>query len=94
MERTLKQQAVISIVVPVYNEEESISPLYDKIIAACSRLRRPYEIIFVDDGSCDRTFQLLKEVHARDKAVRWCASGKTTAKPPLWPPVSAKPKAS
>jgi glycosyltransferase involved in cell wall biosynthesis len=70
MERTLKQQAVISIVVPVYNEEESISPLYDKIIAACSRLRRPYEIIFVDDGSRDRSFQLLKEVHARDKAVK------------------------
>jgi len=66
----MRHDAGISIVVPVYNEEESILPLYDKIRDACSRLGRSYEIVFVDDGSRDRTFEILKSIHERDDSVK------------------------
>lgn len=60
----------LSIVIPVYNEEESVRPLYRKILEACESLRVPYEIIFVDDGSCDRTFEVLEALHRADQRVK------------------------
>jgi glycosyltransferase involved in cell wall biosynthesis len=60
----------ISVVVPVYNEEESLGPLYDKIRDACQSIATRYEIIFVDDGSEDRTFALLKNVRRLDASVK------------------------
>jgi glycosyltransferase involved in cell wall biosynthesis len=59
----------ISIVVPVYNEEESIPHLYDRLTDALSRLGHPYEVIAVDDGSRDRSFDLLRQIAQRDR--RW-----------------------
>jgi glycosyltransferase involved in cell wall biosynthesis len=70
VEKPLKKPPAVSIVVPVYNEEESVQPLYEKIRDACSRLARPYEIVFVDDGSRDRTFEILKCIHGDDDAVK------------------------
>ena len=66
----MKEKPAISIVVPVYNEEESVRPLYEKIREACDRLAQSYEIVFVDDGSRDRTFEILKSIHARDDSVK------------------------
>ncbi|MGZ5545244.1 MAG: glycosyltransferase family 2 protein, partial [Limisphaerales bacterium] len=60
----------ISIVVPVYNEEESITPLYEKLTAALVQQTRPYEIIFVNDGSSDRSFEILSAIAAKDKMVK------------------------
>jgi glycosyltransferase involved in cell wall biosynthesis len=57
-------------VVPLYNEEESILALYAKIREACETLGTSYEILFVDDGSRDATFQLLEELHRQDVRVR------------------------
>ncbi len=45
----------ISVVVPLYNEEGNASALHQKIVDACEKLHKNYEIIFVDDGSCDGT---------------------------------------
>jgi glycosyltransferase involved in cell wall biosynthesis len=63
------QAPYISVVVPVYNEEESIPYLYERLSAALERLGRPYEVLAIDDGSRDRSFALLKELAARDE--RW-----------------------
>ena len=58
--------AFVSIVVPVYNEEESIPMLYQRLTAALTALGHPYEIIAVDDGSRDRSFLLLKQIAEAD----------------------------
>ena len=63
----------ISIVVPIHNEEPSILPLYDRLTAVMEKVRKPYEIIFVDDASVDRSFDLLAnlvETDGRLKVIR------------------------
>ena len=60
----------LSVVVPVYNEDNNIDPLYREIGSALSSLTKTYEIVFVDDGSNDNTFQVLKEIQERDKRVK------------------------
>jgi glycosyltransferase involved in cell wall biosynthesis len=50
---------MLSIVIPVHNEERSILPLYDRLTAVMEQVKRPYEILFVDDASNDRSFDLL-----------------------------------
>ncbi|MGG7667892.1 undecaprenyl-phosphate 4-deoxy-4-formamido-L-arabinose transferase [Yersinia sp. J1] len=49
----------VSIVIPVYNEQESLPALLERTSAACQLLRQPYEIIFVDDGSSDNSAEML-----------------------------------
>ncbi len=64
---------MLSIVIPIHNEEPSILPLYDRLTAVLEPLGRPYEIIFVDDASTDRSFELLAnlvETDARLKVIR------------------------
>ena len=60
----------LSIVVPVYNEEKNLLPLHAEITAACRSLKRTYEIILVDDGSRDGSFQVLRGIQASDSRVR------------------------
>ena len=60
----------ISVVAPVYNEEQSLRPLYVALTAALERLGQSYEIIFVDDGSRDGSFATLKALHAEDSRIR------------------------
>ena len=57
---------VLSIVIPIHNEEPSILPLYDRLTAVLEQLKRPYEILFVDDASSDRTFELLANLVETD----------------------------
>ena len=74
---------MVSIVIPVYNEEESVLPLYQSVCRACELLREPYEVIFVDDGSRDKTFDILKGIHDHDGRVKVLSfrknSGQTAA---------------
>ncbi|MGL4650516.1 MAG: glycosyltransferase family 2 protein, partial [Caldilineaceae bacterium] len=56
----------ISIVIPLFNEEESIPHLYDGLVAAMANYGQPAEVIIVDDGSRDNSFGLLRDVAARD----------------------------
>ncbi len=60
----------LSIVIPVYNEEDNIGPLVARITEAMSRWEGNVEMLFVDDGSSDRTLDLLKEAQARDPRIR------------------------
>lgn len=60
----------LSIVIPVFNEQENIGPLYLQLKEALEGLGRSYEIIVVDDGSADRSFALLKELHERDEHLK------------------------
>lgn len=66
MSETIK----FSIVVPVYNEEHVIGEMYGRLHAVMEGLGQPYEIIFVNDGSSDRTFPILSELCERDVNVR------------------------
>ena len=64
---------MLSIVVPIHNEEPAILPLYDKLTFVLDKLRKPYEMIFIDDASTDRSFELLSnlcETDARLKIIR------------------------
>jgi len=60
----------LSVVVPIYNEEESISRLYASIRAACESVEQYYEIIFIDDGSQDGSFSKLAGLHEDDSRVK------------------------
>lgn len=60
----------LSIIIPAYNEEENIRELYKEIIHACEKLEKPYEILFIDDGSKDNTFQIMKELNRKDHKVK------------------------
>jgi undecaprenyl-phosphate 4-deoxy-4-formamido-L-arabinose transferase len=51
----------LSVVIPVYNEEAGLQRLFDRLYPALDRLGRSYEVIFVDDGSRDRSSALLKD---------------------------------
>jgi glycosyltransferase involved in cell wall biosynthesis len=57
---------MLSIVIPIHNEEPSILPLYDRLTAVLERLKRPYEVLFVDDASSDRSFELLANLVETD----------------------------
>src|SRR5947209_9431129 len=61
---------MLSIVVPVHNEERSILPLYDRLTAVLEALHRPYEILFVDDASTDRSFDLLANLVETDPRLK------------------------
>lgn len=65
-----RRKPVLSVVVPLYNEEESLAHLHRQIRDACDPLGIPYEILFIDDGSRDRTWELLEELHRADPVVR------------------------
>ena len=52
----------ISVVVPVYNEEGNVGELHKKILEACLELEKTFEIIFVDDGSSDKTVEICKSL--------------------------------
>jgi len=52
----------LSVVIPVYNEEESVATLHKEVTDALRQLNHPHEIIFVDDGSGDRTLEELKKL--------------------------------
>lgn len=58
-----------SIVVPFHNEEENVTALYDRLKAVMEHVGETFELVFVDDGSRDRTYRLLEEIAAVDSRV-------------------------
>ncbi len=61
----------LSVVIPVYNEEEGLQALFDRLYVALDALRVPYEVIFINDGSTDRSVALLRvQFEKRPDATR------------------------
>lgn len=56
---------LISIVIPVYNEQDNLETLYQRLTAVMDKLEKPYEIILTNDGSRDNSWALLQELHKR-----------------------------
>lgn len=61
---------MISIIVPVMNEEESLANFYERLKAVLPSFGHDHEIIFVDDGSTDNSLEMLKELAEKDKTIR------------------------
>jgi glycosyltransferase involved in cell wall biosynthesis len=68
--RAAARKPEISIVVPFYNEEENAGELYRRLTRVLGRLKRTYELIFIDDGSTDGTYGLLLKIHRKDPHVQ------------------------
>ena len=60
----------ISIVVPLYNERDSLRPLVDRILDAMAGFSKAYEIVFIDDGSTDGSGKVLEEIQAGHEQVK------------------------
>ena len=60
----------VSVVIPVFEEEESVDLLYERLTDAMTRLGRTYEIVLVDDGSRDGSFNHLARIAKSDPAVK------------------------
>lgn len=60
----------LSLIIPVYNEEGNLPILYKKLRGVLANLAKSYEIIFIDDGSTDKSFERLKKLADEDKNVR------------------------
>ena len=65
----ITDHVTLSIVIPVFNEAESLDSLHRRLSRTLTEVGESYEIIFVDDGSTDGTERVLRELHKRDPAV-------------------------
>jgi glycosyltransferase involved in cell wall biosynthesis len=65
-----EKNVLISIVVPFYNEEDNVVPLYEEICESINPLDNYFEIIFVDDGSTDTTYRMMNDLSKRDYRLR------------------------
>lgn len=60
----------LSIIIPLFNEEENIALLYDRLIQSLEDVGKSFEIILIDDGSTDRTYKRIAELAEKDQRVR------------------------
>lgn len=60
----------ISIIIPVYNEEKNINLLYKELISVLKKINKKYEIIFIDDGSKDNSYQEMLKLRDIDKNIK------------------------
>ncbi len=64
-----REEIDVSIVIPLFNEIENVADLYSQLVPVLDNLERKSEIIMVDDGSTDGTFEALKEIQGQDRRV-------------------------
>src|SRR5258706_9693909 len=61
---------MLSVIIPIYNEEENVTPLHEELRGVLDKLDRPYEIVYVDDGSSDDSFTLLRQMAETDPRIQ------------------------
>lgn len=66
----MKKNKSLSVVIPVYNEEENVSLLFDEIKKVLNGFVKKYEIIYINDGSTDKSLKRLMELREKDKSVK------------------------
>jgi len=71
----------LSVVIPVYNEKDSIGHLYGMLDSVLSKIDIPYEVILIDDGSSDGTYDELVKIHDKNNAYRIISFRKISARP-------------
>ena len=84
----------LSIVVPVYNEEENLRELFREITTALSDQPYTYEVVFVDDGSSDHSFKIIESLHEEDERVVGIKFRRNHAKQPALPQALPMPVAT
>jgi len=68
--KNTKSNIYLSIVIPVYNEEESIYGLYKELEKTLCEMNLSYEVLLIDDGSTDGTFNELLKIHKKNKLFK------------------------
>src|SRR5262245_54039119 len=61
---------MLSVVIPIFNEEETLEALFERLRSSLEALGEEFEVIFVNDGSRDRSEKMLREFHTRDPRFR------------------------
>ena len=69
-------ESVLSVVLPIYNEEPNLAALYRRLTAVMESLGEPYEVIFVDDGSVDGSAEMIRALHRDDPRVKLVRLGR------------------
>ncbi|HEX4607574.1 MAG TPA: glycosyltransferase, partial [Urbifossiella sp.] len=64
------ESELLTLVIPVFNEHESLAPLHAEITAVAGKLGRPVEVVFIDDGSTDDSWAEIGRLAAGDPRVR------------------------
>lgn len=68
-EKAKKTTVNFSLVIPFYNEEDSLTELHDKIIEVMRHMKMSYEIIFIDDGSTDKSADIIKKLSLKNSRI-------------------------
>jgi glycosyltransferase involved in cell wall biosynthesis len=69
-EKKASQTRTLSLVIPVFNEEENVQKLFETIVIALERLGHPWEVLFIDDGSSDSSYDHLAQIAKDNKNVK------------------------
>lgn len=75
-----KNNKLISIIVPCFNEEESLPIFYDEITKIFKQIKYDYELLLVNDGSKDKTLQVMKELASKDKHIKYLSFSRNFGK--------------
>ena len=70
VKKSIEERAMISIVIPLYNEAASLKELHGQISKVCKENRLVFEVLYIDDGSIDSSYRVLQELHKTDRRVK------------------------
>jgi undecaprenyl-phosphate 4-deoxy-4-formamido-L-arabinose transferase len=66
----MAEKPYVSVLVPILNEQESLPELQKRLYDTLETIKRPYEIIYINDGSTDRTGEILEDFHGRNSSIK------------------------
>lgn len=66
----MDKEKSLSVIIPVFNEEDNIQPLYSELKEVLGKMDIEYELIFIDDGSTDNSFKVVSRIHAESECVK------------------------